>query len=264
MALMLSPGQQATYAEVASITTPSPENRHIPQPHTRIIDNTKSQLESNGWEIVDEKYGLNLPDTNRKYAGPRAELRNERGMNCWFQFQLSRPETEGWSFAPIVAGRNSHIQDFAQHLIMGTNMFLCSNGQFSSEAQIRAKHTARGETNASDRIKEIVTKIMAWAEHTKQSYETYKGIQMSTDSCITNMWKLYENKALDLGMLPVVKNEFVNPSYDEFKGSTMFTFAQACTEAMKRSPRTLQNKSLILTDHLNKKAGVERFQGFAE
>jgi hypothetical protein len=63
-------------------------------------------------------------------------------------------------------------------------------------------------------------------------------------------------------MLPIVKNEFVNPSYDEFKGSTLFTFAQACTEAMKRSPRTVQQKSLMLTDTLNRKAGIEKYAEF--
>ena len=259
---MLSPGQIATYDEVASITTPCPENRHVPQAHTNIIDQTRSSLEGNGWTITEEKYGLNEPNQNRTYAGPRAELRNERGMNCWFQFQVERPETQGWSFAPIVAGRNSHIQDFAQHLLMGTNMFLCSNGQFASEAQIKAKHTDNGETNAKDRIKSIVSKMMSWAEHTKRSYEAYKNINMSTDQCVTSMWSLYENKALDLGMLPIVKNEFVNPSYDEFKGSTLFTFAQACTEAMKRSPRTVQQKSLMLTDTLNRKAGIEKYAEF--
>lgn len=264
MALMLSPGQEATYEEVSSIETPCAENRHVPVPHTRLIDTTRSRLNENGWEIVDEKYGLSNPDPTRKYSGPRQELRNNRGMNMWFQFELTSPEVKDWSFAPLIAGRNSHIQDFSQHLLMGTSMFVCSNGMFSAEAQIRAKHTREGGRNADDRIASIVQKILSWAEHVKSTYEAYKSIPMSESSCVTTMWGLYEQKALDLGMLPIVKNEFVNPSHAEFEGKNLFSFANACTEAMKRSPRTVQNKSLILTDKLNQIAGVDAYAEYSE
>ena len=209
MALMLSAGEQSTYQEVAEIETPCAENRHVPVPHSRLIDNTRSRLEQSGWEIVDEKYGLSNPKPDRMYKGARPELRNNRGMNMWFQFEISRPEVKDWSFAPVIAGRNSHIQDFSQHLLMGTNMFVCSNGQFSAEAQIRAKHTREGSVNADARVTSIIEKIMSWAQHTKDAYDAYKELPFETSACITTMWGLYENHALDLGMLPIVKNEFV-------------------------------------------------------
>lgn len=264
MALMLSAGELSSYDEVAEIITPNGENRHVPVPHTRLVDMTRSRLELNGWEIVDEKYGLSNPKPDRVYKGARPELRNNRGMNMWFQFEISKPEVKDWSFAPVIAGRNSHIQDFSQHLLMGTNMFVCSNGMFSAECEIRAKHTREGSVNADARVTSIIEKIMSWAQHTKDAYSAYKDIPMSESSCITTMWGLYENKALDLGMLPIVKNEFINPRHEEFEGQNLFSFANACTEAMKRSPSTIQNKSLRLTDKLNQIAGIEDYAEYSE
>jgi hypothetical protein len=77
--------------------------------------------------------------------------------------------------------------------------------------------------------------------------EVMKGIPLSDDDAYRTIGLLYGNGILTPRQIPVVKNEWLKPSHDDFEDRSLWSFYNACTESLKSSPpQSIMERHLML------------------
>jgi hypothetical protein len=83
-----------------------------------------------------------------------------------------------------------------------------------------------------------------------------KGKSIENSDAFKMIGLLFGNGVLTPRQLPVVKKEWLNPSYEDFRPRTMWSFYNACTEALKSCPPlVIMEKHISLHTMITDQAG---------
>ncbi len=199
--------------DLANIATPDPTNTWKPVPHHTIAELVTDRVQSHGYEIVNEEYGLNPAGTK--------------------MFGTLRFHPEGHpEYSRALGFRNSHDKSMAVGLTVGLSICVCDNLCFGGETTIHRKHTSGIEI--SGLIDNAFGELEYQFIRLERNVEELKGKSTTTTSA-----KLMTVKAAEVGainssdIIPVLK-EFSNPQYEEFKERTRWSLYNAFTELAKK------------------------------
>ena len=214
----------AELVELNSLKTiPLPEETRTykPVPHYDLVMNTMNSgdifLKPQGYELESTNFGL-----------------GREGKHMFFTLNYGR---EGAQNGLTIGGRNSYDKSTSIGLAAGMHVFVCDNLMFSGDqVTYLRKHTG----NVIDDMEIMLMRIMKGADSEWRSMEkvthTLEAEPISDSEAYRWMGLLYGRGILTPRQLPIVKDNWKKPVYDEFKEKSMWSFYNACTEALKTSP----------------------------
>ena len=204
-----------------SIELPEETRTYKPVPHYDLVMNTM-----NSGDIFLKPQGYNLESTNFGLG--------RKGNHMFFTLNYGR---EGARNGLTIGGRNSYDKTTSIGLAAGMHVFVCDNLMFSGDqVTYLRKHTG----NVMDDMEIMLMSIMKsadseWLRMTEVS-ENMETELLSNGEAYRWMGLLYGKGILTPRQLPIVKDNWLNPEHDDFKERNMWSFYNACTEALKTSP----------------------------
>ena len=204
-----------------SIELPEETRTYKPVPHYDLVMNT-----INSGDIFLKPQGYNLESTNFGLG--------RKGNHMFFTLNYGR---EGARNGLTIGGRNSYDKTTSIGLAAGMHVFVCDNLMFSGDqVTYLRKHTG----NVMDDMEIMLMRIMKsadseWLRMTEVS-ENMETELLSNGEAYRWMGLLYGKGILTPRQLPIVKDNWLNPEHDDFKERNMWSFYNACTEALKTSP----------------------------
>jgi hypothetical protein len=140
--------------------------------------------------------------------------------------------------------RNSYDRSLSVGITIGASVFVCDNLVFFGEIKAFRKHTS----NLLQDIKQmILSTIYAQKEkfnRIENDAARLKRITVNDETAFKIMGVLFGKNIISPRQLPVMKKEWLEPSYDSFKERNAWSLYNAATEALKTTP-----PSLIMDKH---------------
>ena len=147
--------------------------------------------------------------------------------------------------------RNSYDKSMSVGIAIGASVFVCDNLALTGEIAIMRKHTA----NVWNDLEELTITTIYRSQHNfskiVEDAETMAERYLSNDNAFRLLGLLYGNDVISPRQIPAVKREWLNPSHDEFEDRNVWSFYNACTEALKSTPpNKIMEKHISLHDIL--------------
>ena len=147
--------------------------------------------------------------------------------------------------------RNSYDKSMSVGIAIGASVFVCDNLALTGEIAIMRKHTA----NVWSDLEELTITTIYRSQHNfskiVEDAETMAERYLSNDNAFRLLGLLYGNDVISPRQIPSVKREWLNPSHDEFEDRNVWSFYNACTEALKSTPpNKIMEKHISLHDIL--------------
>ena len=147
--------------------------------------------------------------------------------------------------------RNSYDKSMSVGIAIGASVFVCDNLALTGEIAIMRKHTA----NVWNDLEELTITTIYRSQHNfskiVEDAETMAERYLSNDNAFRLLGLLYGNDVISPRQIPAVKREWLNPSHDEFEDRNVWSFYNACTEALKTTPpNKIMEKHISLHDIL--------------
>ncbi len=211
-------GRIVTRDDLALVPVPEATDSYVPVPHNHLAD-TLSIIGRDilkGFTLSTEQYAL---------------AREGQQMFGVLAFRTDHSEL-GLS----IGFRNSYDKSMAIGIAIGASVFVCDNLALTGDITIMRKHTANVWTSLEDiaistlyRSQQNFRKIVA-------DSEVLRGRMFDNSEALKMIGLLFGHGILTPRQLPVVKKEWLTPSHDDFRPRTMWSFYNACTEALKSCP----------------------------
>ena len=212
--LMLHCGSQYVgREEIAKVQTPMGTASWHPVPHSEIIGIVSDAVESRGWTITKEQYGL-----------------ARSGAKLFGVMRLGNSNHPEWSRA--IGLRNSHDMTIAVGLAAGLNCIVCDNLCFGASTVITRRHTSGIDltgliSGALDTLVEEFITLELEADNLKL-YE------IRPDAARIAIVQAAESGAIPSCDILEVLNEFEHPRHEEFAAPSRWSFLNAFTEVSKK------------------------------
>lgn len=214
----------------------SPSNRWKPVPHHHLVDLVKNSVTAHGFNIHQERYGL------------------DKHNNLFGIIKLEREDHNNGTFRNVIGIRNSHNQDFSAQLVGGANVMVCDNLMFDGEFSDRRKHT----TNVLRDLPEIVYSltndvVSSYADQTCR-YNGYQYTSLDKSDVADIMHDATRNDfAISGGQYNKVLNEYENPQHEEFEPGNAWSLFNAFTEVYKNYNGATVRRSINLHSIFDKR-----------
>lgn len=229
MSLMVhAGGKYATRDDLALIEVPEATESYMPVPHDQLADTlmTIGQDILKGYTLEREQYAL------------------AREGNQMFGVLTFRGEHTEMGLS--VGFRNSYDKSMAIGIAIGAKVFVCDNLALTGDITVLKKHTANVWANLENVAISTLYRSQKNFQKIVEDAELLKNMSISDTGAFQYMGLLYGNGVLTPRQLPVVKKEWLRPSHDDFQPRNMWSFYNACTEAMKSAPPVLAMEKHIM------------------
>jgi len=200
------------------IKVPEETDSYTPVSHYHLADKllTVSQDLLTDFILVGENYAL---------------ARQGQQMFALLKFKKDNAEI-GLS----VAFRNSYDRSMSVGLAVGAAVFICDNLALHGEIAVMKKHT-KGVWNA---LEDLAITSLYKAQHKWEKVitdaERLKGIPTDDREAFQLMGLLYGQDIVSPRQLPVIREEWLRPTHEQFGGRNKWSFFNAVTEALKSTP----------------------------
>ncbi|MBC8551756.1 MAG: hypothetical protein ISR95_03470 [Candidatus Marinimicrobia bacterium] len=132
--------------------------------------------------------------------------------------------------------RNSYDKSMSVGIAIGAAVFVCDNLALTGEIAIMRKHTQ----NVWNDLEELIITTVYRSQHNftriVEDAEIMRGKYLGNDDAFRLLGLLYGNDIITPRQIPIVKKEWLNPTHEAFEERTIWSFYNACTEALKSSP----------------------------
>ena len=239
--LMLHCGaEEITRENLKNLPIPNATETHFPVEHHRFVDLTERALNSYGFKIAEESYGVTK--NGDRFFG-LMKLQDE-----------NNPE-----FQNVVGLRGAHDKKFARELVMGSNVFVCDNLCFSGEIKVARKHTKKINSHLPGLVFEACEKLELGFAKQNERIKTYKNFDLSSNLQVNDLTvRMAENGAITFQQIKNVLNEYRNPRHVEFNDKNGWSYMNAITETSKGIPLdTLCKRTQIMHEILDVECKVE-------
>jgi len=188
----------------------------------------------------------------RGYELDKAQYGLARDGNQMFGIHTYRNGVSS-SLGLSIGFRNSYDKSMSVGIAIGASVFVCDNLALTGEIAIMRKHT----TNVWNDLEELTITTIFRSQHNFQKIvadsEMMRGKYLSNDNAFRLLGLMYGNDILTPRQIPAVKREWLNPTHDEFEDRNVWSFYNACTEALKSTPpNKIMEKHIALHEILNR------------
>ena len=211
-------GRIVTRDDLALVPVPEATDSYIPVPHNNLADT----LSTIGSDILK---GFTL--TKEQYAIAR------EGQQMFGVLSFRNDHTE---LGLSIGFRNSYDKSMAIGIAIGAQVFVCDNLALTGDITIMRKHTANVWSSLEDIAISTLYRSRQNFRKIVEDSEALKGRMIDNSEAFKMIGLLFGHGILTPRQLPVVKKEWLTPSYDDFRPRTMWSFYNACTEALKSCP----------------------------
>jgi hypothetical protein len=214
-------GKYATRDELSLVALPEATESYTPVPHNQLAETliTIGRDILKGHTLEREQYAL------------------AREGNQMFGVITFRGENSEMGLS--IGFRNSYDKSMAIGIAIGAKVFVCDNLALTGDITVFKKHTMNVWGNLEDVAISTLYRSQKNFRRIVEDAESLRNMSISDTGAFQYMGLLYGKGVLTPRQLPVVKKEWLNPSYDEFQPRTLWSFYNACTEAMKTAPPIL-------------------------
>ena len=211
-------GHLVTRDDLALIEVPEVTESYMPVPHNHLADTlaTIGQDILKGFILSKEQYAL-AREGNQMFGSLVFKRDNsELGLSIGF--------------------RNSYDKSMAIGIAIGAEVFVCDNLALTGDITVIKKHTTNVWASLEDTAISTLYRSQRNFEKIIEDSVSMKGKSIENSDAFKMIGLLFGNGVLTPRQLPVVKKEWLNPSYEDFRPRTMWSFYNACTEALKSCP----------------------------
>jgi len=150
-----------------------------------------------------------------------------------------------------IAFRNSLDKSLSVGMAFGAAVFICDNLALTGSIVKVRKHTTLVLKDLEEMILTGVYRARTSFINAVDDAGRMKRIEITNDGAYRAMGHLFGHKVLSPRMMPVALKEWHNPSHEEFEPRTLWSFYNACTEALKISPpQSILERHIQLHSHL--------------
>ena len=186
-----------------------------------------------GYELENAQYGL-ARDGNQMFAVHtyRNGMSSSMGLSIGF--------------------RNSYDKSMSVGIAIGASVFVCDNLALTGDIAIMRKHTQ----NVWNDLEELIITTVYRSQHNftriVEDAEIMRGKYLGNDDAFRLLGLLYGNNIITPRQIPIIKKEWLNPTHETFEERSIWSFYNACTEALKSSPpNKIMEKHISLHKILN-------------
>jgi hypothetical protein len=211
-------GQLVKKQELDLIPIPQETDSYIPVSHYHLADKILSVSQDllTDFMLIGESYAV-----------------ARQGQQLFALLKFKRENAE---IGLSVAFRNSYDRSMSVGLAIGASVFICDNLALHGEIAVMKKHT-KGVWNA---LEDLAITTLYKAQHNFEKVvadaERLKGIPLDNQDAFRLMGLLYGHDTVSPRQLPVIRDEWLKPSHEEFQGRNKWNFFNAVTEALKSTP----------------------------
>jgi hypothetical protein len=214
-------GQKVDFDALKMIEPPEATKSYVPVLHHELAD----MVRSIGSEVLHD-----FSFHKEEYALAR------EGNQLFAVHSYKNSSTE---MGLSIGFRNSYDKSLSLGVAVGGSVFVCSNLVFNGDVTIFRKHTSNVLLDLKKLIlnvifsqKENYNKLIADSAH-------MKSLDVTDDTAFRLMGLIYGRGIVTPRQLPVIKKEWLEPTYPVFEERTLWSFYNACTEALKTAPPAL-------------------------
>lgn len=226
--------REVTQAELAAIEAPPPTKTWFPIAHRTILDSVSSTLEGAGFQIRRRR--LSLSNGDARFFGT---------------LDLATSINDDVSLA--VGIRNSTDQSFPIGFCCGQRVFVCDNLAFTSEIVVSKKHTRFGRERYLEGLAGAVQSLHQYRESAASWIKRLQEFELSEDAANSYLLQAYERGIIGIRMLPLVIQEWRNPSRDEYRPRAAYSLFNCFTDVLGRTRQSrYPAESALATMRLSK------------
>ena len=207
--------------DLGKLPLPKETRTYKPVSHFDLVNNTAEMADMflipQGYELEGQSFAL-----------------GREGKHMFFRLNYKNGSKDT---GLTIGGRNSYDKSTTIGIAVGMRVFICDNLAFSGDqVTYLRKHTG----NVYDDLEVILMRTMKNADiefkRMDVESEKMKEIPLTNNEAYENLGVLFGNGILTSRQLPVAFKEWKKPMHDVFKDKNMWSFYNACTEALKSSP----------------------------
>ena len=211
-------GQKVDFKALMKIESPSPTRSYQPVLHHELAD----MVQSIGTEVL---HGFSF------YKEQYALARDGKQMFAIHSYRNSNDDM-GLS----IGFRNSYDKSLSVGITLGASVFVCDNLAFNGDVTTFRKHTS----NVLNDLRMLILNVIF---SQKENYERLvvdsahmKSLDVTDDTAFRLMGLIYGRGIVSPRMLPTIKKQWLDPQYPDFEDRNLWSFYNACTEALKTAP----------------------------
>jgi len=149
--------------------------------------------------------------------------------------------------------RNSYDKSMSVGIAIGASVFVCDNLALTGDITVMRKHTGNVLQDLEEMTITTIYRSKSNFHRIEQDAEMMGQQILNDDSAYRLLGFLFGRGVLTPRQLPVVKREWLSPVFDDFKPRNLWSFYNACTEALKMAPPAkIMEKHIQLHDLLAK------------
>jgi hypothetical protein len=211
-------GHIVTRDDLSLIPLPEATESYMPVPHNHLADSlsTIGQDILKGFTLYKEQYALAREGQQMFGVIVFKQNHSELGLSIGF--------------------RNSYDKSMAIGIAIGAEVFVCDNLAFTGDIAVLRKHTANVWASLEDTAISTLYRSQKNFEKIIEDSASLQGTAIDNAEAFKMIGLLFGHGILTPRQLPIVKKEWLNPTYEDFKTRTMWSFYNACTEALKTCP----------------------------
>jgi hypothetical protein len=211
-------GHLVTRDDLSMIPLPEATESYMPVPHNHLADSLSAigQNILRGFTLHKEQYAIAREGSQLFGVIVFKKDHSELGLSIGF--------------------RNSYDKSMAIGIAIGAEVFVCDNLAFTGDIAVLRKHTANVWASLEDTAISTLYRSQKNFEKIIEDSASLQGITIDNAEAYKMIGLLFGHGILTPRQLPIVKKEWLNPTYDDFKPRTMWSFYNACTETLKTCP----------------------------
>ena len=211
-------GHIVTKEDLALVPVPEATGSYLPVPHDHLAETLSiiGQDILQGFTLYKEQYAL-ARDGNQMFGvHVFKNTHTELGLSVGF--------------------RNSYDKSMAIGVAIGAEVFVCDNLALTGDITVMRKHTANVWKGLEDISISTLYRSQKNFEKIIADSEALKGRCFDDAEAFKMIGLMFGHGILTPRQLPVVKKEWLSPAYEDFRPRTLWSFYNACTEALKACP----------------------------
>lgn len=206
--------------DLALVPVPEAQKRFCPVPHDTLADAVQFQLETAGFDIVQQRHALNKDGA--QYFGYYEVRARQFGA-----FTGLAPD-----YGVIVGFRSSYDMSLAIKIALGSRVFICDNLALNGDITVFRKHTSRVLADLEPKIAAGVAKLPGLVEAQDVEYTTWKDTPIDSRATDHLIGELYRNKVVPRSSVAKLFDEFEVQSEDH-GARTLWRMFNATTQVLK-------------------------------
>ena len=243
---------EASRDDVFNTPTPEGTDTHFPIPHGRLLETVQRHVESAGYAIGSEEYGM-LRDGAQMF-GVWTLVDDRFGLD---DYQLT------------IGLRNSHDKQFPAGMAVGSRVFVCDNLAFSAEIVIARKHTKYIMRDLDKMVADAAGQITEARVTQDRRIAAYKDAHLDDRLVHDFLIRSVDAQVIPNRDIANVLGQWRTPNHSDFRPRTAWSLFNAYTETMKGTnprdltPRTRRLHGMMdaLTGAFGVDAGTPDFEG---